>query len=82
MRKGDGTLIDRECWTVRLSWFTSYSGSQLMSRSKAALNQIVRTLDHEVSSLDQCSSFTKERLIITIYKQDMLSAILGSFRLT
>jgi hypothetical protein len=44
MRRVDGTLIDR--MSTLLPW-----GRPLTNRSKAALNQFVRTLDHEVCHL-------------------------------
>lgn len=42
MRRVDGILIDRKLGVI------PRRRVGLMSRSKAALNQIIRTLDHEV----------------------------------
>jgi hypothetical protein len=60
MRREDGILIDRKSYFLRLvplSVECRGIGGQLTNRSKAALNQIIRTLDHEVNhpklSIDQ-----------------------------
>lgn len=49
MKRGVGTLIARECCLHYSLPFCRMSELTVDDRSKAALNQVIRTLDHEVS---------------------------------